>query len=150
MLFRSGLLPAADVVDPTTEDLAALDAFALAVESLVQHTATPLCAEAWSEVIERLFDDFMLPEHRGNELEELEQTRASVRAVCEAMHRADALAVHSLPVLRSALESALEDPVRGGVASGAVTVASLATLRGLPYRVICLLDRKSTRLNSSH
>ncbi len=42
-------------------------------------------------------------------------------------------------VLRDALASALDDPARGGVPAGSVTFSALTSLRGVPFRVICLL-----------
>ena len=42
-------------------------------------------------------------------------------------------------VCREALAQALDSPARGGVAAGAVTFSSISPLRGLPFRVICLL-----------
>jgi exodeoxyribonuclease V gamma subunit len=42
-------------------------------------------------------------------------------------------------VVRGALSEALDDPARGGVPWGSVTFSSLTSLRGLPFRVVCLL-----------
>ncbi|MFM0272187.1 exodeoxyribonuclease V subunit gamma [Paraburkholderia aspalathi] len=42
-------------------------------------------------------------------------------------------------VVRGALTEALDDPARGGVPWGSVTFSSLTSLRGLPYRIVCLL-----------
>jgi exodeoxyribonuclease V gamma subunit len=42
-------------------------------------------------------------------------------------------------VVRAALESVLDDPARGGVPGGAVTFGAMASLRDLPYRVICVV-----------
>jgi exodeoxyribonuclease V gamma subunit len=42
-------------------------------------------------------------------------------------------------VVRVALTEALDDPARGGVPWGSVTFSSLTSLRGLPFRVVCLL-----------
>jgi exodeoxyribonuclease V gamma subunit len=41
--------------------------------------------------------------------------------------------------VRTALSEALDDPARGGVPWGSVTFSSLTSLRGLPFRVVCLL-----------
>lgn len=42
-------------------------------------------------------------------------------------------------VVRGALTEALDDPARGGVPWGSVTFSSLTSLRGLPFRIVCLL-----------
>lgn len=42
-------------------------------------------------------------------------------------------------VMRAALTVALDDAAHGGVPWGGVTFSSLTSLRGLPYRVVCLI-----------
>ncbi|KHJ59297.1 exodeoxyribonuclease V subunit gamma, partial [Burkholderia glumae] len=42
-------------------------------------------------------------------------------------------------VVRAGLAAELDDPARGGVPWGGVTFSSLTSLRGLPYRVVCLV-----------
>ncbi|MGN4077319.1 exodeoxyribonuclease V subunit gamma, partial [Burkholderia gladioli] len=42
-------------------------------------------------------------------------------------------------VMRAGFAAALDDPARGGVPWGGVTFSSLTSLRGLPYRVVCLV-----------
>ncbi|HXZ10178.1 MAG TPA: exodeoxyribonuclease V subunit gamma, partial [Paraburkholderia sp.] len=71
------------------------------------------------------------------------ESLADVRDALDGMHeamRAGADEVR-LPaaVVRTALAEALDDPARGGVPWGSVTFSSLTSLRGLPYRVVCLL-----------
>lgn len=43
-------------------------------------------------------------------------------------------------VLRMAFGHALNEPARGGVPTGGVTFSALTSLRGLPYRVVCVLE----------
>ena len=42
-------------------------------------------------------------------------------------------------VVRTALQALLDDPTRGGMPGGAVTFAAMASLRNLPYRVVCAI-----------
>ncbi|WP_414450048.1 exodeoxyribonuclease V subunit gamma [Burkholderia sp. 22PA0099] len=42
-------------------------------------------------------------------------------------------------VVRAGFAAALDDPARGGVPWGGVTFSSLTSLRGLPYRMVCLV-----------
>ncbi|MEX3581395.1 MAG: exodeoxyribonuclease V subunit gamma [Burkholderia sp.] len=42
-------------------------------------------------------------------------------------------------VMRAGFAAALDDPARGGVPWGGVTFSSLTSMRGLPYRVVCLV-----------
>ena len=47
-------------------------------------------------------------------------------------------------VVRAALQQRLDDPARGGVAGGSINFASMSSLRGLPFRVVCA-DRPERR-----
>ncbi len=67
----------------------------------------------------------------------------TVRAAIEALHGemsagGPGLAV-APAVAQAALAAALDDPARGGVPGGAVTFSAMASLRGLPYRVVCAI-----------
>ncbi|WP_261541287.1 exodeoxyribonuclease V subunit gamma [Burkholderia multivorans] len=68
---------------------------------------------------------------------------AGVRDALDAMLAAmtEGAADEALPaaVVRAGLAAALDDPARGGVPWGGVTFSSLTSLRGLPYRIVCLL-----------
>ncbi|MFX1734095.1 exodeoxyribonuclease V subunit gamma [Paraburkholderia sp. A1RI_3L] len=73
---------------------------------------------------------------------------AMVRAMADGMGNgvdgvdgADGADIAVIPaaVVRTAFAEALDDPARGGVPWGSVTFSSLTSLRGLPYRVVCLL-----------
>ncbi|MBY4822713.1 exodeoxyribonuclease V subunit gamma, partial [Burkholderia contaminans] len=68
---------------------------------------------------------------------------AGVRDALDAMLAAmtEGAPDEALPaaVVRAGLAAALDDPARGGVPWGGVTFSSLTSLRGLPYRVVCLL-----------
>ncbi|SIT39963.1 Exodeoxyribonuclease V, RecC subunit [Paraburkholderia ribeironis] len=70
-------------------------------------------------------------------------TLAAVRDAIDKMGDAMQAGAHDvmLPaaVVRGALTEALDDPARGGVPWGSVTFSSLTSLRGLPYRIVCLL-----------
>ena len=133
------LLPAAGVVDPAAIDLAALDAYVQLLAEFVTTVSVPRTASAWSDLLNQALDDILSPDQAGDEVEEFSQTRHSVQALCAAMQRADAAATFSLAVVQTALASALEDPAHGGVPSGGVTVASVSSLRGLSFRVVCIL-----------
>ncbi|WP_114811010.1 exodeoxyribonuclease V subunit gamma [Paraburkholderia kururiensis] len=64
---------------------------------------------------------------------------AMVRAMTDGMGVGADAAVIPAAVVRTAFAEALDDPARGGVPWGSVTFSSLTSLRGLPYRVVCLL-----------
>ncbi|MDR3352229.1 MAG: exodeoxyribonuclease V subunit gamma [Zoogloeaceae bacterium] len=81
-----------------------------------------------------------LGEGREAETEEaLRQVLAVLETLADAMREADAASPIPASVARAALEMALASRARGGTAGGAVTFAQLASLRGLPFRLVCLL-----------
>jgi len=55
------------------------------------------------------------------------------------MERGGVSAAVPLEVMREALQALLDDPARGGVPTGSVTFSSMSSLRGVPYRVICVI-----------
>jgi exodeoxyribonuclease V gamma subunit len=69
----------------------------------------------------------------------LADMRDAIEPLVEAMHEGAHDALIPAAVIRSALAGALDDPAHGGVPGGGVTFAPLSSLRGLPYRAICVL-----------
>jgi exodeoxyribonuclease V gamma subunit len=74
---------------------------------------------------------------------EFAETLAAVRDAVDKMSDAMQAGAENITlpaaVVRGALTEALDDPARGGVPWGSVTFSSLTSLRGLPYRIVCLL-----------
>ncbi len=118
----------------------ALGRFWLFVESLkslrhdLQVARRP---DEWRQTILALVETFFDPEEEM--LEQLKEVRAAIADLCSEMMAAGADTKVSLAVLRVALKERLDDPGRGGVPSGRLTFAAMSSLRGLPYRVVCLL-----------
>jgi len=133
------LLPAPGVHDPNGEDLAALDAYVHVLSDFVHACATERTADDWARIMDAVLDNLVTPSPAGDDIEDLTQTRATLRELFTVMARAEPLALHPLSVVKAAIEGAFEDPARGGVPSGAVTVAALSSLRGLSFRVVCIL-----------
>mgnify|MGYP001552362677 FL=1 len=69
----------------------------------------------------------------------LSGVRDALDAMGAAMHAGAEHLTLPAAVVRTALVEALDDPARGGVPWGSVTFSSLTSLRGLPYRIVCLL-----------
>lgn len=69
----------------------------------------------------------------------LTSTRAAIGAMVHRMETGAAGTILPATVVRTAFAEALDDPVRGGVPCTSVTFSSLRSLRGLPYRIVCLL-----------
>ncbi|MGC2963073.1 exodeoxyribonuclease V subunit gamma [Paraburkholderia graminis] len=71
--------------------------------------------------------------------ESLSAVRDAIDKMSDAMQAGAQEVTLPAAVVRGALTEALDDPARGGVPWGSVTFSSLTSLRGLPYRVVCLL-----------
>ncbi|MGF6754697.1 exodeoxyribonuclease V gamma subunit [Paraburkholderia sp. GAS42] len=69
----------------------------------------------------------------------LSDVRDALDTMGEAMHAGARDVTLPAAVVRAAFAEALDDPARGGVPWGSVTFSSLTSLRGLSYRVVCLL-----------
>lgn len=69
----------------------------------------------------------------------LASVRDAVEKALEAMRDGAREASAPAAVVRAALTVALDDAAHGGVPWGGVTFSSLTSLRGLPYRAICLI-----------
>ncbi|HET7134972.1 MAG TPA: exodeoxyribonuclease V subunit gamma, partial [Casimicrobiaceae bacterium] len=130
-------LPAGHAEGSDALALGAFFAFMRALERMRVDVSQPKTASAWTTSLLQIVAMFLVPE--GEEIEDSRDVQATIgelHATIEAGGARDAI---PLDVLRTALEAALDDPVRGGVPSGAVTFATMSGLRDLPYRVVCVL-----------
>lgn len=130
-------LPVPGALGAEAELLGRLARFADDLERFAQHVREPLASGAWAallgDALERFFD--ASPPFSDS----ISNVRDAIDATLDALRDgAQAVAVGA-DVLRAALAAALDDGAHGGVPWGGVTFSSLASLRGLPYRVICLV-----------
>ena len=119
----------------------ALGAFARFVDELArarERLAQPLAARAWIAQLVGLLDAFVAP-HGDDGVDELRETRAAIGELERHLARAGFDAELTLDVVRAALQSLLDDPGRGGMPTGVVTFTSMASLRNLPYAVVCVI-----------
>ena len=99
--------------------------------------AQPHDADGWRALFVDLLDRLIPPTPEW--ADDLRDVRA---AVAELHADIDAGGVRSalpLALVHRALTEVLDDPARGGVPGGAVTFSAMTALRGLPYRVVCVL-----------
>ena len=111
-----------------------LDALATLRRDIAQ---APLAPAAWTARLARALTDFIAPAE--DEIEALQDMRAALQALADAWRRSGCSAALPLDIVRGAVAAALDDPARGGVPTGGVTFTSMASLRGLPYRVVCAI-----------
>jgi len=130
-------LPAGDAEGTDAAALGGLYAFIREIGRLHARASAPKSIGRWRDVLADAVAAFFAPQ--GNEVDELRDVDAAIARLCNDIVRGGA--VESLPfaVVRAALEPAFDDPARGGVPSGSVTFAPMASLRGLPYRVVCAI-----------
>lgn len=69
----------------------------------------------------------------------LREVREALTSLTDAMDGGGLAAPVPLQVVHPALGAVLDDPARGGVPGGSVTFSALPALRGLPYRVVCVI-----------
>lgn len=93
-------------------------------------------AEAWRAEIEALLERFIPPLYEW--AEDLRSLRTTASELARQMAGAGDTPLPPVIVLRALAES-LEQPARGGVPTGGLTFAAMASLRPLPYRMICVL-----------
>ncbi len=97
----------------------------------------PKPAGAWRTLLLDTLDDFLAADR--DEIDDLAEVREAVRELHGNMTRGGVTESLTLDVVRSALESLLDDPARGGVPTGKLTFSSISSLRSLPFRVICVV-----------
>ena len=71
--------------------------------------------------------------------EDFRAVQIAIGQLHDRMERGGLQGAIPLEVVRAALADLLDDPGRGGVPGGRVTFASMSSLRGLPYRVVCAI-----------
>ncbi|MBS1187969.1 MAG: exodeoxyribonuclease gamma subunit [Burkholderiaceae bacterium] len=93
--------------------------------------------EQWRQTLLALADAFLSPE--GNEQDDWREVRQRIGELCSNMQAGCGELPIPADVLHGALDEALDDSAHAGVPTGMVTFASMASLRNLPYRVICAI-----------
>lgn len=130
-----GRLPAGHAEGADAQALGALWRFVDELGALRARAARPQRAADWVGLLGHELETFAAP--LGDEVDDLRDLRADLQALGERIDEAHVVQPLPLEVLRLALAQALDDPARGGVPSGAVTFASIGSLRNVPFRVVC-------------
>ncbi len=97
--------------------------------------STPATARDWQARIVDVMD--RLTEPQGSESDDLRELLSQLADLVDAIDAAAPSERLPLSVLQAALVRALDDPAHGGVPTGAITFSAMASLRGLPFRVVC-------------
>ena len=107
----------------------------------------PKAAAAWRTLLFDTLDDFLATDK--NDIDDLAEVRDAIRELYGNMARGGVTQNLTLDVIRTALESLLDDPARGGVPTGKLTFSSISSLRNLPFRVICVVGLNDGAFPSS-
>lgn len=130
-------LPVAGARGADGELLGRLARFVDDLYGFVRHSREALTCDDWgallADALTRFFDG--APPFA----DALANVRDAVEKALEAMRDGARDARAPAAVVRAALAAALDDAAHGGVPWGGVTFSSLTSLRGLPYRAICLV-----------
>ncbi len=148
-LFLGYALPAS-VTMPVNERLAAgnpegsaalalgsFREFVRRLERLHADLAKAKSPDDWRQTLSGVIDDFVAS--AGDEIDAERETAAGIRELHANMTHGGLSEPLSVDVVRTALTALLDDPTRGGMPGGAVTFAAMASLRNLPYRVVCAI-----------
>ncbi len=130
-------LPVEAATGSEAELLGRLARFTDDLDGFARRVSEPHTPREWSELfadtLARFFDS------GAAYADALSGVRDALDAMLAAMTEGAPEQVLPAAVVRAGLAAALDDPARGGVPWGGVTFSSLTSLRGLPYRVVCLL-----------
>lgn len=130
-----GRLPAGDAEGSAATALGAFWSFVVTLAELRRATQ-PQTPAAWERSLGLAIEALLAPE--GDEIDEQRELRAALAQLFETLAVVPETQL-PLAVLRRALEAALDDPMRGGVPTGAVTFSAMSSLRTLPFRVVCVI-----------
>jgi exodeoxyribonuclease V gamma subunit len=136
-ILLDGLLPAGNAAGSGALALGALSSFITRLASLQRTVSVPHSPQAWRECLLAALDDFI--EADADELDDLNELQLTLDALADAMRAGGVDGEVSLAVVQAALAALLDEAAHGGVPTGRVTFTSLASLRGLPFEVVCVL-----------
>ncbi|WP_206952712.1 exodeoxyribonuclease V subunit gamma [Trinickia acidisoli] len=130
-------LPVAGARGADAELLGRLACFVDDLYGFVKRSRETLTGDEWGA----LLADLLVRSFDGSPpfADALANVRDAVEKALEAMRDGAYDTQAPAAVLRAALTVALDDAAHGGVPWGGVTFSSLTSLRGLPYRAICLI-----------
>ena len=148
-LFLGYALPASAAV-PVNERLAAgnpegsaalalgsFREFVRQLERLHADLTQPKAPTVWQQTLLGVIDNFIAP--TGDEIDAERETARGIHGLHANMTHGGMTEPLRADAIRTALTALLDDPTRGGMPSGAVTFAAMASLRNLPYRFVCAI-----------
>jgi exodeoxyribonuclease V gamma subunit len=132
-----GRLGAGDAEGSSAVALGALWRYAQALQRASVSLQQPRAPEAWATMLSSLLDEFLAP--ADEDLDDLRELRQTIRQLVGDMRAGGSDEPLPLPVVRAALQQRLDDAAGGGAAGGSINFASMSSLRGLPFAVVCAI-----------
>jgi exodeoxyribonuclease V gamma subunit len=133
-----GRWPAGHATGTRAPLLGTLTRWVQAMAAMRETLSTPKTAAAWHAALLGCLDAHLKPdtlaEHDG-----LRDLRLAMSQWVQHTQQAQHTGLLPLAIVRAALQAQLQARAPGGVPSGSVTFASMSSLRGLPYRVVCAI-----------
>lgn len=111
--------------------------YADTLRQLRERLLRPQDAEGWRSTLIDALDRLVGEVVDGAEA--VREVRAAINALADDMAAGFSAGQVALDVIHPALAARLDDPARGGVPGGTVSFSALSSLRGLPYRVVCVI-----------
>jgi exodeoxyribonuclease V gamma subunit len=133
----AGQLPAGQVEGADAATLGAFWRFAERLGAWRTLLLQPKTADGWRDTLLGLLDQAL--DLAPLDIDALHEVQDAVRELHSQMIQGGLASRVPLDVVRTALQALLDDPARGGVPTGAVTFASMSSLRGLPFRGVFVL-----------
>ena len=130
-----GRLPAGDAEGSAALTLGTFWRFVEALKSLRERVAAPCPPADWPGILAEALRQFVAP--AADELEDLREVDEQISQLADQWRRSALATPLAFDVVRAALEQGLADPARGGVPTGMITFAAMASLRNVPFRVVC-------------
>lgn len=115
--------------------LGALWRYATTLRRTLDLLLEPRLPEAWATLLAGLIDDFLAADDAA--LDDLRELRQTVDRLADDMRRGGVARPLPLPVVRAALQQRIDAGGGGGAAGGSINFASMSSLRGLPFTVVC-------------
>lgn len=117
--------------------LGGLGRYLEALDALRSAAAAAPAASDWPGLLAGALADFV--DARGDDIDALRELQAALDTLALQWRRGAPELPLPLAVVHSALAAALDEAALGGTAGGAVNFASMAALRALPFKVVCVL-----------
>lgn len=132
-----GRLPGGDAEGSEALALGSFAEFVAALDRLRALAGRARTPARWFDALHDVIAALIAPS--PDDAEAMREVEVALAVLRDDMARGGLDAALPLSVVKDALSSTIDSPTRGGVPTGAVTFASMASLRAIPFRVVCVV-----------